>query len=160
MMRNIYNYISEADDIEILEKNRVLLSSKGKRILLNGISAKVLEECYEIFGQKFRKSKYKKSNHLTVFWTSEEIEYLKENYLIKEISEIKRHLDKSSYQINLMLGKLKLIVRRDWLESEEIFFKKNINKSNIWLAEKLNRSVASIKSKKRIIKIKKDKEEL
>lgn len=153
MEDNIEKYILEASDLELLSEGRLLITTEKRKILLKGISKEKIDEYYEIFGKKFRKNKVKKSKYLRVFWSDDEIRYLKENYLKKDINEIVLVIKKSNYQINLMLGKLKLIVKREWSIAEVEFLKNNIENSTIRLAEELNRSVASIKAKKRLLRL-------
>lgn len=154
MEKNIEKYILEANDLELISEDKLLIVTKEKSILLKGISVELINECYEKFGEKFRKkNKYKKLNYLRICWSNNEIKYLEENYLKKDINEIELVINKSKYQINLMLSKLKLITKREWSKSELEFLKDNIESSTIWLAGELNRSVASIKSKKRVIKL-------
>ena len=126
-----------------------MIVGKKKNILLTGLSSEFIGECYEVFGNKFRSPKEKKTNYHRILWKNEEIEYLKKNYLKEEINKIASKINKSNYQINVMLGKLKLITAGKWTDEEIEFFEKNIGKSTIWLATQLNRSVASIKAKKR-----------
>lgn len=153
MEDNIEKYILEASDLELLSEGRLLITTEKRKILLKGISKEKIDEYYEIFGKKFRKNKVKKSKYLRVFWSDDEIRYLKENYLKKDVNEIALVIKKSNYQINLMLGKLKLIVKREWSIEEVEFLKNNIENSTIRLAEELNRSVASIKAKKRLLRL-------
>ncbi|MHA4990495.1 hypothetical protein [Cetobacterium somerae] len=153
MEDNIEKYILEASDLELLSEGRLLITTENRKILLKGISKEKIDEYYEIFGKKFRKNKVKKSKYLRVFWSDDEIRYLKENYLKKDVNEIALVIKKSNYQINLMLGKLKLIVKREWSIEEVEFLKNNIENSTIRLAEELNRSVASIKAKKRLLRL-------
>ncbi len=153
MKRDIEKYILEADDLEIIGEDRLLVITKKQNILLREISQEVIDQCYEIFSKKFNKKRQKESKYLKVIWLDDEIEYLKESYLKKELEEISKKINKSKYQINLMLAKLNLIAKREWTESELQFLKENINTSTISLAGELNRSVASIKSKKRVMKL-------
>lgn len=153
MEDNIEKYILEASDLELLSEGRLLITTEKRKILLKGISKEKIDEYYEIFGKKFRKNRVKKSKYLRVFWSDDEIRYLKENYLKKDVNEIALVIKKSNYQINLMLGKLKLIVKREWSIEEVEFLKNNIENSTIRLAEELNRSVASIKAKKRLLRL-------
>lgn len=153
MEDNIEKYILEANDLELLSEGRLLIVIDKRKILLKGISKDKIDEYYEIFGKKFRKNRQKKSNYLRVFWSDDEVKYLKENYLKKDINEIALVINKSNYQINLMLGKLKLIVKREWSRAEVEFLKNNIENSTVRLAEELKRSVASIKAKKRVLRL-------
>ena len=153
MEDNIEKYILEANDLELLSEGRLLIVIDKRKILLKGISKDKIDEYYEMFGKKFRKNRQKKSNYLRVFWSDDEVKYLKENYLKKDINEIALVINKSNYQINLMLGKLKLIVKREWSRAEVEFLKNNIENSTVRLAEELKRSVASIKAKKRVLRL-------
>ncbi|MGL5277756.1 MAG: hypothetical protein ACRC8M_01565 [Cetobacterium sp.] len=153
MKNNLSEYISEAEDIEILGANRLLIVTKRQNILLNGVSQTLIDECFEVFGKRFRKNKNKKSGYLKVIWLDDEIEYLKESYLKKEIKEIAVIVNKSEYQVHLMLGRLRLIEKKEWSESELEFLKNNIDSNIVWLASELNRGIGSVKSKKRVIKL-------
>lgn len=155
MLNKINSYLLEAEDFEVFKNNTVIIVLENKRVLLTGLNLQFINECYEIFGEKFRKNNCRKKNHLRVSWLEEEIEYLKKNYQNLEVDEIGRKIDKSDYQIIFMLGKLQLITKKEWAKSEIEFLQSNIDKSTIWLAGKLRRSVASIKSKKRILKLSK-----
>lgn len=155
MKDNIDKYILEADDLEIIGTNRLLIVNKKQNILLNGLNQELINQYYEIFSKKFNKNKQREYKHLKVIWLADEIEYLKKSYLKKGLEEICSEINKSKYQINLMLRKLKLIVKREWSESELKFLRDNIDVSTIWLAGELNRSVASIKAKKRVLKLEK-----
>lgn len=152
-MTNVYECILNAEDIEVVDNKNLLIVNKEKNILLTGLTLDSIEKCYEIFGNKFRKHKENSRNYPKVLWTYDEIKYLKENYLKEEFDEICLKINKSNYQVNLMLGKLGLITKRGWTEEEVEFLKNNIKNSTVWLAGELKRSVASIKAKKRILKL-------
>lgn len=156
MKSDIRKYILEADDLEIISTNKLLIVHKKQNIILTEISKELMNQCYEIFSGKFIENKKNRSRGLRIIWLDSEIKYLKESYKNKELEGIAKDIKKSKYQINLMLSKLKLLVKREWTKREIEFLKDNINNSNILLAEKLNRSVASIKSKKRVIKLEKN----
>lgn len=44
-------------------------------------------------------------------------------------------------------------MKREWTDKEITFLKDNIDKSNTWIAEQLNRSILSIRNKKSILGI-------
>ncbi|MGL5413960.1 hypothetical protein [Cetobacterium sp.] len=158
MVNQINGYIEKeifrAKDIELVSENRVLLILDDKKILLTDVSLEMREQIYDRFAQRFfhKRKKSKKK----VEWTSEEIMYLKDNYSKEKIEDISKKLDKSEYQINIMLSELSILKKRNWEEYELEFLEKNLEKQSIWIAGKLNRSISSIKSKKRIIKNKQE----
>lgn len=154
MNYEIKSYLKKAIDLEVVGDDRLFIILKNKKVLLKNISLKGIEECYEIFSERFSSSKKNKK----VFWTPDEINYLKVNYSLLEINELMKRTNKSLYQINLMLRELDIITKKNWTELELQFLEKNIDKNSSWLANKLSRSVASVKSKKRVLKLKKNKE--
>lgn len=147
----IKKYILEADDIEVLSDNKLLIFNKELRILLNNISSEFLSECYEVFGKKFRQ-KIRSKKYIKVIWLEEEINYLKKNYRKQKLEDLSKKINKSEYQINLMLSKLGLLKKGEWEKDDLAFLKKNLKESSIWLAGRLERSIFSIKAKKRVIK--------
>lgn len=147
----IENYILKAIDLESISEDKLLIILRNnKRVLLSGVSDEIKDWCYDIFGKKFRNNR---KNKVKVLWTSEEIEFLKNNYMTMDIDKLNKKLNKSHYQINLMLKKMNILTKKNWDKEEIDFLKKNIDKTSTWLAMNLNRSIASIKAKKRVIKL-------
>lgn len=149
----IKNYLLTASDIEELSDNRLLIISGNKSIILNDVTPELKEKYYDCFSHQFCDDNPKSKKYNKIQWTTEEIEYLKSNYNFISLKKLSKELDKSEYQINLMLTKLNLLEKRSWTQEELDFLKQNLNKSSISLANQLKRSVASIKSKKRTLKI-------
>lgn len=149
-MKKIDDYLLKANDIEKLSNSSILIIIENKSILLKNVTVEFIDKCYERFGEKFKNSN-RKSNK-KVIWNEDEIEYLKVNYLNKiKMENIESKINKSSYQVNLMLQKLKLIEKKKWTKSELEFLEINKDKDMIWLANKLKRSYSSVKAKRRII---------
>lgn len=153
MNHEIEKYLKKALDIELVGDNSLFIILKNKKILLKNISSKEIEKCYDIFSERFGSKKKNKK----VFWTSEEITYLKDNYKLLEINELEKKLNKSLYQINLMLIELNMITKKKWTEAELQFLENNLQENSSWLANHLNRSVASVKSKKRVLRLERNK---
>lgn len=149
----IKNYLLTASDIEELSDNRLLIISGDKSIILNDVTPELKEKYYDCFSHQFCDGNHKSKKYNKIEWTTEEIEYLKSNYNFISLKKLSKELDKSEYQINLMLTKLNLLEKRSWTQEELDFLRQNLTKSTISLANQLKRSVASIKSKKRTLKI-------
>ncbi|MGL5208415.1 hypothetical protein [Cetobacterium sp.] len=149
----IKNYLLNASDIEEISDNRLLIVSDNKNIILNDVTPELKEKYYDYFSYQFCDDNSKPKKYNKIEWTIEEIEYLKSNYSFISLKKLGKKLDKSEYQINLMLTKLNLLEKRSWTQKELNFLKQNLNKSSISLANQLKRSVASIKSKKRRLKL-------
>lgn len=147
----IKNYLLNASDIEELSNNRLLIISGNKSIILNDVTPELKEKYYDCFSNQFCDDDCKPKKYNKVEWTTHEIEYLKSNYNFISLKELSKELDKSEYQINLMLTKLNLLEKRSWTQEELEFLKNNRDKSLTTLANHLKRSVASVKSKKRFL---------
>ena len=149
----IKNYLLNASDIEELSNNRLLIISGNKSIILNDVTPELKEKYYDCFSNQFCvcDEEYKPKKYNKIEWTNQEVEYLKSNYNFISLKELSKELNKSEYQINLMLTKLNLLEKRSWTQEELEFLKKNKDKSLTTLANQLKRSVASVKSKKRIL---------
>lgn len=147
----IKNYLLNASDIEELSNNRLLIISGNKSIILNDVTPELKEKYYDCFSHQFCDDERKSKKYNKIEWTNQEIEYLKSNYNFTSLKNLSKELDKSEYQINLMLTKLNLLEKRSWTQEELEFLKKNRDKSLTTLANHLKRSVASVKSKKRIL---------
>lgn len=148
---NIKNYLLNANDIEELSNNRLLIILNDKNIILKDVSPELKEKCYDYFSYKFCSKNYESKKYNKIKWSTQEIEYLKSNYNFISLKELSKKLDKSEYQVNLMLTKLNILKKRNWTQEELEFLKNNSTKSSTFLANYLKRSVASIKSKKRIL---------
>lgn len=148
----IKNYILNAIDIEELDNDRLLIVSEKKNIILNNVSPELKEKYYDYFSDKFSNKEKKKKSYKKIEWNDFEIEYVKSNIKTLDIKKLSDVLGKSEYQINLLLTKLNIFNKRNWSDNEIEYLKNNINEPSIKLANFLKRSIASIKSKKRILK--------
>lgn len=145
--------------LNFLQGNIYITLDTGKMIVLkNGTinSYSLIKEIEEKCNEKFLLNGINKNNKTIkkITWTSDEIEFLKQNahnYSLKELSKI---LNKSIYQIEDQKIKLKLYAIKSWEDSEKKFLEENKDKSLYFLAEKLNRSIAAIKAKKNYKKYK------
>ncbi len=142
-------------DVEEINKNQLLLIKKDKKILLKDTNNSLKDLCYEVLGKTLNlyKNSNEKKNSIKIFWEEWEINFLKENYKIKNSFEICNTLKKSPYQINYMMSKLNLFSIKKWSDEDLEFLKENLDKSTVWLAQKFNRSVASVKAKKRVLRV-------
>lgn len=75
----------------------------------------------------------------------------KKNLKKHTIEDISTHMKKSKYQIYLKVAQLNLIKPREWSQDEIKFLKENLHESSLDLASKLNRTLFSIKSKKKFL---------
>ncbi|MGL4866047.1 MAG: hypothetical protein ACRC3I_00465 [Cetobacterium sp.] len=107
----------------------------------------------EDFFKKNFKSNYLKHKKFLRTWQHEEINFLKKYYFSKTLEELSMKTKKSFYQISIKVLELKLVEIKKWKCEELDFLKKNIELSNYELAKLLKRSIHSIKSKKRTLKI-------
>lgn len=84
-------------------------------------------------------------------YTEEQIEYIKNNYLIKTAKEIGGHIGKTPSQVTYVaLEKLKLSKRKEtrWTEEEVIFLKNNYKtKTHEEIAKCLNRAASAVCAK-------------
>lgn len=131
-------------NIDFIKHKIYLYLENEKTIILHNASedlySKIQEEIFP-FNKKIKKN----NNQI---WTSEEIDYLKNNFQKTTIENISISLKKSKYQIYLKITNLNLIKKKLWTEDEINYLKKNLHKSSLELASKLNRTFFSIKSKK------------
>ena len=86
-----------------------------------------------------------------VSWSNDEVEFLKKNVDTLSVEELCTHLKKSSYQIESKKIQLKLYPIKPWDCQELEFLRSNIHRSSYYLAEKLQRSIAAIRSKNRVL---------
>lgn len=147
----IKTYLLNASDIEELSNNRLLVVSGNKSIILNDITPELKEKYYDCFSHKFCNDNHESKKYIRIEWTPQEIEYLKSNYNFISLKDLSQELNKSEYQVNLMLNKLSLLEKRSWTKEEVEFLKNNKDKSLTTLANNLKRSIASVKSKKRVL---------
>lgn len=140
--------LEEIIDIEEIDNYKILIITNKNRIVLNNVTSNIKDLCYEKLSNRI--NPYTKSyNYKKVHWKTEEINFLKSNFNLKTLDELEIILNKSKFQINFMMSKLNLFVKKRWDRDEIEFLKKNITQSTIWLATKLHRPLGSIKTQKR-----------
>lgn len=86
-----------------------------------------------------------------ISWSNDEVEFLKKNVNTLSLDELCTQLKKSNYQVESKKIQLKLYPIKPWDCKELEFLKSNLHKSSYYLAEKLNRSIAAIRSKKKVL---------
>lgn len=151
-MEDVKTIIFSAKDIETLENGNLLIVLEKRSILFTKINSEIKNKCYEIFYSRFIKNDRESSySSRKIEWSESEKEYLKKNYLNLNINELEKQLNKSKYQINLKMSELQLLLKREWTKEEIEYLKNNLDRTSTFLAGELKRSVASIKSKKRVI---------
>jgi hypothetical protein len=88
-------------------------------------------------------------------WTTEEIEFLKDNYIVNGGEYCSNILDKTTKSIYMKSFKLGLIIEEKWSEIDDKFLFENYSKLGInGCAKKLNRTIKSIKARSNKLKIK------
>lgn len=153
-LETLKKYLNEATDLETLENDKLLILIDKKRIILNNISPNIREFCFEYFGKKFTSNeKIEKKVVNNYEWTNEEIHYLLVHCFSKSLREISHEINKTEYQIDCMIKKLNLFPRRPWTKSELDFMIENPQMKAIDLAGIFKRSLSSVKSKRRQLKL-------
>lgn len=142
------NILEEMIDIEEIDSHKLLIITKKNRFILNNISNNIKKLCYEKLSNIVTPY-VKSSNYKKVIWEDEEIELLKNNFDLKTIDELELLLNKSKFQINFMMSKLNLFVKKRWEKEEVEFLRQNLNQTTTWLAVELNRPLGSVKTQKR-----------
>lgn len=129
-------------------QNEVRLLSKEKKVfVIKNVTKEFQKKTLEYFYKKYSIEKNKIENSIIV-WKEKEIDYLKKNYResFKKLSKI---LNKSEYQIGYMIGKLKLYEKKKWNDIDDRYLKDNyLRKTDLEMAAELDRSLASIKSRR------------
>lgn len=145
--------LENLSDFEIMGNDKLLLiDKKNRKLLINSPSFDLKKRCYELIAKELNVAENKKSKDNNI-WTNQEIELLKENYKKLSLEDLERLLKKNKYQILYMKGTLKLYKRTEWETYELEYLAKNLHEKSYILAEKMNRSLSSIKSKKRVLKL-------
>ena len=152
--RKLLLILNDAIDVEELDQNRLLIIKSDEKILLKNISEDIKNLCYEKIGENIL-GKQKKNIKKTL-WNENDINFLIQNRTL-DISELSKKLGKSKFQINYMMGHLNLFNKRSWSKEELNFLKNHIDLPLLWISETLNRSIASVKAKRRILKNRKAK---
>lgn len=145
--------LENLSDFENMGNDKLLLiDKKNRKLLINNPSFDLKKRCYESIARDLNiveNKKFKDNN----IWTNKEIELLKENSNKLSLEDLERLLKKTKYQILYMKGSLKLYKRTEWETYELEYLVKNLHEKSYILAEKMNRSLSSIKSKKRVLKL-------
>ncbi|MGL4935581.1 MAG: hypothetical protein ACRC51_08890 [Cetobacterium sp.] len=142
-------------DIVSLQDKAYISLESGYMIILNNVTSdlkKNLEKIKNLSQESFIEKSFKtKRIRKTITWSDEEIEYLKSNHEKVSSEELSSILDKSIYQIEAKKMTLRLYTVKPWTDSDLEYLRENIKKTLYELSEDLNRSIASIKAKKRSI---------
>lgn len=141
---------SKIIDLKYIQNKVYIFLMNSKIVVLKNSNLEV----FNVFEKIQKQGYFKKSSYSRVVvseWTNNEIEFLREHFFIDSLEYISEKIQKSFYQISLKAMELKLINKREWLDEEIDYLKKNINESNYELARHLKRSLHSIKSKKRVL---------
>ena len=140
--------------LNFLQGNIYITLDTGKMIILkngNIQSYSLIRQIEEKCNEKFLLNEANKNNKTIkkIIWTNDEIEFLKQNAHNYSLEELTKILNKSMYQIEERKIQLKLYSIKPWEDYEEKFLEENKDKSLYFLAEKLNRSIAAVKARKR-----------
>lgn len=140
--------------LNFLQGNIYITLNTGKMIILkngNIQSYSLIRQIEEKCNEKFLLNEIKKNNKAIkkIIWTNDEIEFLKQNAHNYSLNELTKILNKSMYQIEERKIQLKLYPIKSWEDYEEKILEENKDKSLYFLAEKLNRSIAAVKARKR-----------
>lgn len=147
---HFYEKIKEEDinNIKFLQGNIYIFLNSGKMIRLKNATNEVYMLLQKI--EKLSTKEISMDKNTTIkTWSIEELNFLKENYKEYSVEELAKILKKSLYQIEAKKISLKLYEIKPWEDKEIEFLIKNKNESLYFLSMKLNRSIASIKAKKR-----------
>lgn len=147
---------SEIVEVSYLQKNLYIFLRNSKMILLKNSNEelflflkKKIEKEYSMLEIKRKSSKKKKADE----WTDSEMIFLKTNFYNSNLNLLSKILKKSQYQISLKAIDLGLVEAREWKSSEIEYLKHNMELSIYELAKILNRSISSVKAKKRALRL-------
>lgn len=173
-MSNIFNKINlskhELDMLKkILTENSILdiyynnntifiTLTNDKNLILKNATYSLYEAFFELFNINFNDTPRKKKTINATVWSDSEIDFLKQSFDTLSVEDIAIELRRSPYQIQTQAMKLRLFNINNWSEAELNYLRTNITLSNTELACSLNRSLGSIKSKKRVIRLQLEKE--
>lgn len=149
LSKQLLYILTDAIDIEEIDHNKLLIIKNNKKILLNNISEDIKNLCYEKIGENILGKP--KKNQKKIIWSDQDIKFLTENKNLN-VSSLSQILGKSKYQVNYMMGHLNLFNKRAWSNDEINFLKEHLDSPLIWVSENLNRSISSVKAKRRILK--------
>lgn len=147
------NYLQKKLYIFLRSSKLVILKNSDEKLFL--ILKKEMEKEYSMLEIKKKFSKKKKADE----WSDDEIVFLKTNFHNSNLNALSKRLEKSQYQISLKAIELGLVGARKWKSSEIEYLKRSMEISNYELAEILNRSVSSIKAKKRVLRLERNGED-
>lgn len=143
---------SKIIDLRYIQNRVYIFLMNSKIVILKNSNL----EIFNLFEKIQKRGYFKKSSSsrdLVSEWADNEIEFLKEHFFTDSIEDISEKVKKSFYQISLKAMELKLINKRVWIDEEIDYLRENIDESNYELARQLKRSLHSIKSKKRVLKL-------
>lgn len=147
---------SEIVEVSYLQKNLYIFLRNSKMILLKNSNEELflflkrkIEKEYSMLEIKRKSSKKKKADE----WTDSEMIFLKTNFYNSNLNLLSKILKKSQYQISLKAIDLGLVEAREWKSSEIEYLKHNMELSIYELAKILNRSISSVKAKKRALRL-------
>lgn len=146
------DYLQKKLYIFLKNSKLVILKNSDEKLFL--ILKKEMEKEYSMLEIKKKFSKKKKADE----WSDDEIVFLKTNFHNSNLNALSKRLEKSQYQISLKAIELGLVGARKWKSSEIEYLKRSMEISNYELAEILNRSVSSIKAKKRVLSLERNGE--
>ncbi|WP_418964084.1 hypothetical protein [Cetobacterium sp.] len=139
--------LNESVDICCPQNEIRLLYKENQILIIKNVTKEFQRKTLDYFYKRYRIQNNRVKDDI-ITWNEKEIQYLKDNYRwgVKKLSEILR---KSEYQISCMIGKLKLHKKRRWNVSDDEYIKNNyLLKSDLEIANELNRSLASVKSRR------------
>lgn len=146
-------YLDLALDIESFGDNRLLIVlENNKKVIFKDVDGKTRDFSFEYFGSKFAQGETRRGRGCEEEWTEEEIKYLKENCYSLSLVELSIRLGKKEYKVDRMIKKMELFLRKPWTQDEINYILKNPHMKPLELANKLKRSLASIKSKRRYLR--------
>lgn len=139
--------LNESIDVCCPQNEVRLLSKENQILVIKNVTKEFQKKTLEHFYKKYSIEKNKIKDNI-IIWEEKEIDYLKKNYResFKKLSKI---LNKSEYQIGYMIGKLKLYEKKKWNDLDDRYLKDNyLRKTDLEMAAELDRSLASIKSRR------------
>ena len=153
---------SDIIDIKFIQNNIYLFLKNSKIIRLKNSTELIYKKLKKLIEEEshLNKSELKNLNRRADEWTEEEIESLRYNFYQTPLELLANELNKSQYQISLKVAQLGIVNSGKWDENDIKYLKENLNVSNYELAKTLNRSVSSIKAKKRVFKLEKEEKEI
>ena len=149
---NFLKLLNESIDVCCPQNEVRLMQRENQILIIKNVTKEFQKKTLEYFYKRYALGKNKIKNNVIV-WEEKEIEYLKENYkeCLKKLSKI---LNKSEYQISCMIGKLKLSKKKKWNDLDDNYLRDNyLIKTDLEIAKELERSLASVKSRRGRLKL-------